>query len=115
MASQFRWYPLQITYEKLNRAGVLNIPKCIASGDVTCTVEQKTQMRVCSARSWVCPTGSPLVAHVHYWLVLDIIGMRLTTFSSVHELVSAIHDALVGMFFSDMILLFPEDCMCSPP
>ena len=104
-----------ITYEKLNRAGVLNILKCIASGDVTCTVEQKTQMRVCSARSWVCPTGSPLVAHVHYWLVLDIIGMRLTTFSSVHKLVSAIHDALVGMFFSDMILLFPEDCMCSPP
>ncbi|KIJ67274.1 hypothetical protein HYDPIDRAFT_84925, partial [Hydnomerulius pinastri MD-312] len=87
-----------VTYGKLNRAGVCNIPTCIASGDVECLPQQKMQAKRLSKKHWVCPVSATLVAHVHYRLVLDIVGSKLTTFSCPHELVKAIHDALIGEF-----------------
>jgi hypothetical protein len=47
--------------------------------------------------SWVC--GMPFATgHIHYRMVLGVVGRELSTFRSTHELVSAVADALEGWF-----------------
>ncbi|KAI5982205.1 hypothetical protein EDC04DRAFT_2520858, partial [Pisolithus marmoratus] len=84
------------TYRRLNRAGIHNVPTCLAYGDVLCMEEQKTQTVQFSGEDWLCPLGAVLIAHTHHQLVLDANRCMLTAFGSAHELVSAIHDALIA-------------------
>jgi hypothetical protein len=47
--------------------------------------------------SWVC--GMPFATgHIHYRMVLGVVGRELSTFRSTRELVSAVADALEGKF-----------------
>lgn len=91
-------------YAKLNAASVRNVPKCLASGDIsTYSTSKYHATTTCDyVRSpWVCkncschPNG-PWVPHQHYRLVLDILGRSLVDFSSSREMVSAVRDALYG-------------------
>ncbi|KAG2084912.1 hypothetical protein BD769DRAFT_1681925 [Suillus cothurnatus] len=60
--------------------------------------------------SWVC--GMPFATgHIHYRMVLGVVGRELSTFRSTHELVSAVADALEG-WFSDSHL--PPRIFISP-
>ena len=42
--------------------------------------------------------GSVVVAHTHYWLILDLIEENLSALISCKELVQAVHDALIGNY-----------------
>ena len=86
-------------YANLNAKGVSHVPICLASGDVPCWSQQKTQTFCCSRFAWACQQGLAIIHHSHYILSIDIVGDALTDFSSSRELVQAIHDALIGELF----------------
>jgi hypothetical protein len=47
--------------------------------------------------SWVC--GVPLsTSHIHYRMVLGVVGREMSTFRSTHELASAVADAMEGEY-----------------
>ncbi|KAF9232709.1 hypothetical protein BU15DRAFT_54716 [Melanogaster broomeanus] len=84
------------TYAKLNQNSVPNIPTCLACGDVDCWPEQEPKTSEYSTSTWACRQGMKITPHIHYRLVLDIVGVRLTNFSSSRELVRAVHDAIIA-------------------
>ena len=86
-------------YANLNAKGVSHVPICLASGDVPCWSQQKTQTFRYSWFAWACQQGLAIIRHSHYFLSIDIVGDALTNFSSSRALVQAIHDALIGEFF----------------
>ena len=86
-------------YANLNAKGVSHVPICLASGDVPCWSQQKTQTFHYSRFAWACQQGLAIIRHSHYFLSIDIVGDALTNFSSSRALVQAIHDALIGEFF----------------
>ena len=86
-------------YTNLNAKGVSHVPICLASGDMPCWSQQKTQMFRCSRFAWACQQGLVIIHHSHYILSIDIVGDALTDFSILWELVQAIHDALIGELF----------------
>ena len=45
---------------------------------------------------WACPTDTHFAPHRHYCLVLDVIGCSLLWFESSYEMVSVVHDAIIG-------------------
>ena len=83
-------------YTELAANNVPHVLHCLASGDVESEPEQKTQMQKCSQYDWACQKGLVITPHIHYHLILDLVGEALTNFSSSMELVQAIHDALIG-------------------
>ena len=89
------------TYWKLVVLQVKNIAPCSATGDIA---NQTTLMHLCKDQLWACKTKVVLVSHHHYWLVLDIIGNHLTTFSSSQEMSHCVLDALEGMCLKCTVL-----------
>jgi hypothetical protein len=89
-------HPEGETYAKLNAANVGNVATCLACGDVPCWPEQETQTKKLSFCDWACHVSIPIIPHTHYRLVLDLVGNKLTEFTSSRELVQAVRDALVG-------------------
>jgi len=86
-------------YAELTASHVPNVPHCLASGDVECSPHQKMQMKKYSRCRWACQKDLEITPHIHYRLVLDLVGAPLTTFASSKELVQAIHDALIGELY----------------
>ena len=86
-------------YAELAANHVPHIPQCLASGDMKCSPQQKTQMQKYSQCCWACQKGLAITPHIHYHLVLDLVGEALTTFASSKELVQVIHDALLGELY----------------
>ena len=85
-------------YEKLHRSEVPNIPTVLAHGDVP------GKLQICEIED---PNGTRRRL-IHYRIVLDVIGKSLNTFSSTHELVTAVRDALIGLlgcFFETLVEL----------
>jgi Fungal protein kinase len=80
-------------YEHLWRHEVPHIPFCSYSGDVGDQIYHASRTHEFGA-----PSAPSLVPHRHYRLVLDTIGRGLETFKRSLEVVTAIHDALVGKF-----------------
>jgi hypothetical protein len=86
------------TYDILMKAGVCNIPRCLASGDITINEYHATITKNYSLAPWACSNGAHLVPHQHHRLALDVIGRSLNAFESSYEMVSAMRDALIGEF-----------------
>lgn len=84
------------TYEKLERSGVRNVPRCLASGDILTDRYHATKTNGYSTSEWACHSDAHFLPHRHYRLVLDLIGDPLSKFSSSYEMVGAIRDALIG-------------------
>ena len=93
-------------YAELSGHRVPHVPQCLVSGDVDSWPEQKMQTRQHSQSPWACQKGLSIMPHTHYWLILDLVGEALTSFSSSKELVQAIHDTLVG----ELYLFLPMVC-----
>ncbi|KIM52043.1 hypothetical protein SCLCIDRAFT_81805, partial [Scleroderma citrinum Foug A] len=83
-------------YTELAANHVPHIPQCLANGDMKCSPQQKTQTQKYSQCHWACQKGLAITPHIHYRLILDLVGEALTTFASSKELVQVIHDALLG-------------------
>ena len=64
-----------------------------------CLPQQKTQMQKYSRCRWACQKGLAITPHIHYCLILDLVGAALTAFTSFKELAQAIHDALLGELY----------------
>ena len=82
----------------LMKASVRNIPRCLASGDITTDKYHATITKDYTTAPWACYTGAHFVPHQHYRLVLDVIGRTLIKFESSYEMVTAVRDALTGEF-----------------
>ncbi|KAJ7110061.1 hypothetical protein C8R44DRAFT_986054 [Mycena epipterygia] len=79
--------------KKLQECGVQNIPKVLAAGDVT------NSYHVCGdyndyPLSWTAAKPEVIRQHQHYRIVLDIVGKPLVEFTSSHELVQCILNAI---------------------
>lgn len=85
-------------YATLAKANVRNIPKCIASGNISTDKYHATKTCYYTTESWACHSDAHFIPHRHYRLALDIIGRCLTTFKSSYEMVSAVRDAIIGEF-----------------
>jgi hypothetical protein len=48
---------------------------------------------------WAC-SHDAITQHIHYHLILNIVGKQLCEFACSHQLVTAVHDALIGMYFA---------------
>ena len=86
-------------YAKLTANHVPHVPRCLTSGDMKCSPQQKMQTQWYSQCHWACQKGLAITPHIHYRLILDLVGAALTTFASSKELVQAIHDALLGELY----------------
>ncbi|KIM65569.1 hypothetical protein SCLCIDRAFT_112896, partial [Scleroderma citrinum Foug A] len=89
-------FPEGKIYADLTANNVLHVTHCLTSSDVVHSPEQQMQMQKYSQHPWACQKGLEITSHIHYCLILDLIGEALTNFRSSRELVQAIHDALVG-------------------
>ncbi|KAH7887107.1 hypothetical protein F5I97DRAFT_1106621 [Phlebopus sp. FC_14] len=76
-------------YKELHDANVPNIPPLECSGDLGYQTVTETLV----SADWSC-VRMPLTGHVHYRIVLGVVGRKLTTFKSTKELVQALLDAL---------------------
>ncbi|KAG1904968.1 uncharacterized protein F5891DRAFT_897069, partial [Suillus fuscotomentosus] len=82
------------TYKVLKNANVRNIATCITCHDVPSLPQQRTQTFKFVNTSWVC-THQALTPHIHYHLVFNLVGKLLLHFKSSHQVVYAVHDALI--------------------
>ncbi|KAF9237996.1 hypothetical protein BU15DRAFT_48132, partial [Melanogaster broomeanus] len=85
------------TYKLLHENHVQNIAPCLAAGDVSTDLYHATQAHTYKAASGLAchgPTAVNLTPHRHYWLVLDIIGVKLTEFKKSRKVVLAVRDTL---------------------
>ena len=85
-----------LVYNKLKAAGVRHVPDCLSSGDIFTTRYHATKTCKYVNAPWACYSTAHFVPHRHYRLTLDVIGRSLTTFRSSYELVSVLHDAIIG-------------------
>ncbi|KAG2049762.1 hypothetical protein BDR06DRAFT_830179, partial [Suillus hirtellus] len=83
------------TYKLLKDANIRNIATCIACHDVPSLPQQRTQTFRFANASWAC-THQALTPHIHYCLVLNLVGKPLLHFASSRQVVEAVHDALIG-------------------
>jgi len=84
-------------YAELKAQNVPHVPICLAYGDVDSLPVQRLQTSQFTMADWACQRRPPAItAHIHYRHLLDIVGQSLTSFSCTHELVQAMHDAIVG-------------------
>ena len=94
-------WPEGRVYEVLKSCGVRNIPDCLSSGDIA--TDQYHASKTCTylKEPWACLSEAQLrnfIPHRHYRLTLDVIGRPLTSFQTSYEMVSAVHDAIIGEF-----------------
>ncbi|KAJ6602501.1 hypothetical protein DFH09DRAFT_448634 [Mycena vulgaris] len=84
------YHPEGEVYARLHHNAVRNIPQVLAAGDVL--------DHNCGdfPPSWRIPSSSSIRQHVHYRLVLDIVGQPLVDFSSTHALARHILDAVTA-------------------
>jgi hypothetical protein len=91
-----------LVYETLKKASVPNIPHCIASGDISVLSDPQsyhwhaTKTQDYARKEWAKPLKAVLTPHLHYRLVLDVIGRSLMEYKSSYEMTAAVRDALVG-------------------
>ncbi|CAA7260742.1 unnamed protein product [Cyclocybe aegerita] len=78
-------------YRELYKHGVSYIPGLATAGDVG------GRTNTCGETNDISPSSKHHV-HVHYRLVLDTVGISLTHFDSTHEMVTAVHCALIAHF-----------------
>ena len=80
-------------YEDLHAHGVENIAPFECAGDIP---GHGTRTPDFVTKHWATSLKKALWYHHHYRLVLGVIGRDLTRFTSTHELVSAMRDAIIG-------------------
>ncbi|KAJ3506069.1 hypothetical protein NLJ89_g7078 [Agrocybe chaxingu] len=80
-------------YRELHKHGVSYIAGLVAAGDVGGLTNTCGKTKDISSSS-----ESKHRIHVHYRLVLDEVGTHLTDFDSTHEMVTAVHCALIAHF-----------------
>ncbi|KAF8219911.1 hypothetical protein L208DRAFT_1336793 [Tricholoma matsutake] len=85
-----------LIYNKLKAAGVHHVPDCLSSGDILTNRYHATKTFKYINVPWACYLTAHFVPHRHYHLTLDVIGCSLTTFRSSYEMVSVVHDAIIG-------------------
>ena len=85
-------------YATLNNAGVPNIPRCSASGDVGDDTYHSTNTNQFAKASWAMKRTHTFTPHRHHRLILDDIGKNLDTFRCSKEMVCAIRAALTGAY-----------------
>jgi hypothetical protein len=76
---------------------VPNVPYCSSSGDIGDETYHLTQ------------TEYDLTPHRHYRLILDDIGQPLDKFKHSHDMVRAVHAALIGKFFFGRVEVYLSD------
>jgi len=81
-------------YRLLHAAKVPHIMPFERGNDVI-THGYRTQTQLVALRIWG-RSRRALTGHIHYRMVLGVVGRALTSFSSSKVFVSAIHDALIG-------------------
>ncbi|KAI9449786.1 hypothetical protein BJY52DRAFT_1126444 [Lactarius psammicola] len=92
-------------YAILNEAGICNVPRCSASGDIGDDIYHSTYTNRFAAASWALVPTHDFIPHRHHWLILDDIGKPLETFKSSKDMVRAILMALIGVYLALSILL----------
>ncbi|KAG2088560.1 uncharacterized protein F5147DRAFT_658678 [Suillus discolor] len=83
------------TYKLLKKHNVSNIASCIACHDVPSIPQQAPQTYKFADAPWAC-SHDTITPHIHYRLVLNIVGKQLCEFESSHQFVAAIRDALIA-------------------
>ncbi|KAI9442014.1 hypothetical protein BJY52DRAFT_1229263 [Lactarius psammicola] len=83
-------------YAILNEAGVRNVPRCSASGDIGDDVYHSTYTNRFAAASWALVPTHDFTPHRHHRLILDDIGKPLETFKSSKDMVRAVLAALIA-------------------
>ncbi|KAG0693210.1 hypothetical protein DFH29DRAFT_782802, partial [Suillus ampliporus] len=100
------------TYKLLKKHNVSNVALCIACHNVPSIPQQALQTHKLAGAVWGY-LHSLITPHIHYHLVLDLVGKQLCEFTSSHELITAICDTLiahtdtyynVGMLYQDISL-----------
>jgi len=85
-----------LIYNKLKAASVCHVPDCLSSGDILTNQYHATKTFKYVNAQWACYLTAHFVPHQHYHLTLDVIGHSLTTFQSSYEMVSVVHDMIIG-------------------
>ncbi|KAG1843477.1 hypothetical protein DFJ58DRAFT_706880 [Suillus subalutaceus] len=83
------------TNKLLKKHNVGNVVSCIACHDVPSIPRQAPQTSKFADAVWACSQVA-ITPHIHYRLVLDIVGKQLYEFASSHQLVTAVRDALIA-------------------
>jgi len=83
--------------KELTDAGVRNVPKYICGDDVG----QTTRTQEFVGKGWKAGTTSEsaLITRSHHRLLTDLVGRRILKFESSRQLMQAIYDAYLGMFY----------------
>jgi len=79
-----------VVYAMLRECQVEHISPVVAHGDVP------GKWQSCGRDAKLYAPGSTFCEDIHYRIVLKIVGKTLSSFSSTHELVTTICDALIG-------------------
>lgn len=95
------YHPEGEVYEKLHAVNTRNIPNILAAGDVV-NLDDNVGQHTCGfyPEGWHVPKDSTIRQHVHYRIVLDVVGEPITSFKSTHEFTRCILNALEGQFFA---------------
>ncbi|KAG1853458.1 hypothetical protein DFJ58DRAFT_660885 [Suillus subalutaceus] len=83
------------TYKLLKEHNVSNVASCIACHDVPSIPQQAPQTYRFADAAWAC-SHNTITPHIHYRLVLNIVGKQSCEFTSSRQLITAIHDALIA-------------------
>ena len=85
------YHPEGEVYKRLCDNRVRNIPQVLAAGDVG--------NHRCGSfpDGWQVPSSSSIRRHIHYRIVLDVVGEPLVDFESTHAMVQYVLHALEGM------------------
>jgi len=85
------YHPEGEVYKRLRDHRVRNIPQVLAAGDVG--------NHCCGSfpDGWDIPSGSSIRRHIHYRIVLDVVGEPIVDFESTHAMVQYLLHALEGM------------------
>jgi hypothetical protein len=89
-------------YKEVHEKNDLHIAPLDHAADISGHIRTPTSEFV--SESWAKPIRKPLQPHRHYRLVLEVIGRRITSFTSTWELISAMRDGIEGT--STAICLF---------
>jgi serine/threonine protein kinase len=89
---------------------VSNVPYCSSSGDIGDETYHLMQTNLSSVKAnWAPDYVYDLTPHRHYRLILDDIGQPLDKFKCSHDMVRAVHAALIGKFFFGRVEVYLSD------
>jgi hypothetical protein len=90
------YHPEGEVYAKLHEKNVRNIPAILASGNVK-NLDGNAGAHSCGAFPEIrIPKGSTIRRHIHYRIVLNVVGDALSNFKSTYELTRCVLDAIEG-------------------